>query len=42
MGTESGIHLINQLDGVEVVIIDSQNKIYNSLGISFDTTKANK
>jgi len=42
MGTESGIHLINQLDGVEVVIIDSQHKIYNSLGISFDTTKANK
>lgn len=36
MGRDSGIHLINQIDGVEVVIVDSDNKVHRSTGILFD------
>ena len=36
MGKDSGIHLINQIDGVEVVVVDSDNKIHKSTGILFD------
>jgi thiamine biosynthesis lipoprotein len=36
MGKDSGIHLINQMDGVEVVVVDSDNKIHKSSGIVFD------
>ncbi len=37
MGKDSGIHLINQIDGVEAVVVDSDNKIHKSSGIIFDT-----
>jgi len=37
MGRDSGIHLINQLDGVEVVLVDKEKKIHKSAGIVFDT-----
>lgn len=36
MGKDSGIHLINQIDGVEVVVVDANNKIHKSTGIMFD------
>ena len=36
MGRDSGIHLINQLDGVEIVVVDSDNKIHKSSGIILD------
>ncbi|UII75091.1 FAD:protein FMN transferase [Flagellimonas sp. HMM57] len=36
MGKDSGIHMINQIDGVEVVLVDSDNKIHKSSGIVFD------
>lgn len=36
MGKDSGIHFINQMDGVEVVVVDSDNKIHKSSGILFD------
>ncbi len=36
MGKDSGVHLINQIDGVEVVVVDSDNKIHKSSGIMFD------
>ncbi|NQZ45613.1 MAG: FAD:protein FMN transferase [Flavobacteriaceae bacterium] len=39
MGKDSGIHLINQIDGTEVVVVDSNNKIHKSSGIVFDTSK---
>ncbi|MDC6367359.1 MULTISPECIES: FAD:protein FMN transferase [Flavobacteriaceae] len=39
MGKDSGIHLINQIDGVEVVVVDSDNKIHKSSGIFFDTNQ---
>lgn len=37
MGKDSGIHMINQIDGVEAVVVDSDNKIHRSSGIIFDT-----
>lgn len=37
MGKDAGVHLINQLDGVEVVLIDDDNKILTSSGILLDT-----
>ncbi len=37
MGRDTGIHMINQIDGVEVVVVDSDNKIHKSSGIVFDT-----
>ncbi|MEM1340578.1 MAG: FAD:protein FMN transferase [Bacteroidota bacterium] len=36
MGRDSGIHMINQLDGVEIVLVDSANKIHKSSGIILD------
>lgn len=36
LGRDSGIHLINQIPGVEVVVIDSTNKIHKSSGILFN------
>ncbi|UJH66751.1 FAD:protein FMN transferase [Allomuricauda sp. SCSIO 65647] len=39
MGKDSGIHMINQIDGVEVVVIDSENKIHKSSGILFNNNQ---
>lgn len=39
MGRDSGIHLINQLDGVEVVLVDGEKKIHKSAGIVFETNQ---
>ncbi len=39
MGRDSGIHLINQLDGVEVVLVDNKKKIHKSAGIVFETNQ---
>ncbi len=39
MGRDSGIHMINQLDGVEVVVVDSEDKIHKSSGIILDANK---
>ncbi len=39
MGRDSGIHLINQLDGVEVVLVDGDKKIHKSAGIVFDSNQ---
>ncbi len=39
MGRDSGIHLINQLEGVEVVVVDDANDIHKSSGILLDTSK---
>ncbi|WP_420601623.1 FAD:protein FMN transferase [Flagellimonas sp.] len=36
MGRDSGIHLINQMDGVDAVVVDADNKIHKSTGILFD------
>ncbi len=36
MGKDSGMHLINQIDGVEVVVVDADNKIHKSSGILMD------
>ncbi|MEO0528179.1 MAG: FAD:protein FMN transferase [Bacteroidota bacterium] len=36
MGRDTGMALINQLRGTEVIIVDSNNKIYKSNGIMFD------
>ena len=36
LGRDTGMHLINQLDGVEAVIVDSDNKIHKTNGITFD------
>lgn len=37
MGKDVGLHMINQIDGVEAVVVDSDNKIHKSSGIIFDT-----
>ncbi|MDT0540379.1 MULTISPECIES: FAD:protein FMN transferase [Croceitalea] len=39
MGRDSGIHMINQLPGVDVVVIDENNEINKSSGIIFDSSK---
>ncbi len=39
MGRDVGLHMINQLDGVEAVVIDSDNKIHRSTGIIFDANQ---
>jgi len=36
MGRDSGIHLIDQLKGVEVVLIDDDNKVHKSAGIALE------
>ena len=38
LGRDSGIHLINQLDGVEVVLVDTEKKIHKSSGILLEIT----
>lgn len=37
MGRDSGLFLINQLDGIEAILVDSNNKIHKSSGILFDS-----
>ncbi|WP_318311564.1 FAD:protein FMN transferase [Flagellimonas crocea] len=37
MGRDVGLHMINQIDGVEAVVVDSENKIHRSTGIMFDS-----
>ena len=37
MGVETGLSVINQLNGVEVIIVDDKDKIHKSNGIEFDT-----
>jgi len=37
MGRDVGLHMINQIDGVEAVVIDIENKVHKSTGIMFDT-----
>lgn len=37
MGKDTGLSLINQLGGTEVIIVDANNKIHKSDGILFDT-----
>lgn len=39
MGRDSGIHMINQLPGVEVIVVDSENEVHKSTGILFDSSK---
>ncbi|WP_217447769.1 FAD:protein FMN transferase [Maribellus comscasis] len=39
MGKETGLDFINQLPGVECVIVDDQGKIYNSENIKLNSTK---
>lgn len=39
MGRDTGMALINQLRGTEVIIVDSENKIYKSNGILFDNNQ---
>ncbi|WP_435623066.1 FAD:protein FMN transferase [Flagellimonas sp.] len=36
MGRDTGLHMINQLDGVEAVVVDSENKIHKSSGVVFE------
>lgn len=36
MGREAGIFLINQLDGIDVILFDNQNKVHKSDGILFE------
>lgn len=36
MGKDSGLFLINQLDGIEAILVDSNNKIHKSSGILFE------
>lgn len=36
MGKEAGLFLINQLDGIEVILFDNFNKVHKSDGILFD------
>lgn len=39
IGKDSGIHLINQIPGVEVVVVDGKNKIHKSSGILFNNNQ---
>ncbi|MEM8764717.1 MAG: FAD:protein FMN transferase [Bacteroidota bacterium] len=39
LGRDTGMHLINQLDGVEAVIVDSDNKIHKTNGITFEKNR---
>lgn len=36
LGRDTGMHLVNQLNGVEAVIVDSDNKIHKTNGITFN------
>ncbi len=37
LGRDVGLHLINQINGVEAIIVDAENKIHKSSGIMFNT-----
>lgn len=37
MGVDVGLSVINQLDGVEVIIVDDNDKIHKSNGVEFDS-----
>jgi len=37
LGRDRGIHMINQLEGVEVVVIDDKNEVHKSSGIVLNT-----
>jgi thiamine biosynthesis lipoprotein len=39
IGRDSGIHLINQIPGVEVVVVDGENKIHKSSGVLFNNNQ---
>lgn len=39
MGKDDGLFLINQLDGVEVVLFDSYNNVHKSDGVLFETER---
>ncbi len=39
MGRDTGLHFINQIGGVEAVVVDSENKIHKSSGIVFDNNQ---
>ena len=39
MGKDTGLHLINQIGGVEAVVVDSNNKLHKSSGITFDNNQ---
>lgn len=39
MGRDSGLAFIDQLPGTEAIIVDSNNKIFKSSGILFDTSQ---
>ncbi|GGG50378.1 FAD:protein FMN transferase [Croceivirga lutea] len=36
MGVDAGLHFINQLDGVEVLVVDDENEIHKSSGVVLD------
>ena len=36
MGKDSGLHMIDQLDGIEAVLVDAENKIHKSSGVIFE------
>jgi thiamine biosynthesis lipoprotein len=36
MGLETGLSFVDQLEGTEIIIVDSENKIHKSSGIKFD------
>lgn len=36
MGKDTGLHIIDQLDGVEAVLVDAENKIHKSSGVIFE------
>ena len=39
MGRDTGLHFINQLGGIEAVVVDSEDKIHKSSGIVFDNNQ---
>ena len=39
MGRDVGLHMINQLDGVEAVVVDAGHRVHRSSGIIFDTNQ---
>lgn len=39
MGTETGLHLINQLKGIECILVDESNKVHTSKNIELNTSQ---
>lgn len=37
LGRDVGLHMINQINGVEAIVVDAENKIHKSSGIMFNT-----